>query len=153
MLWFSLRVAGVATAAALALGPWLAWLLARKQFAGKAALGALLGAALFVPPPVVCYYFLCALGRRWSFTWQGAGAAAALASVPLLVWAGRAAFTGLDARYGNAARTLGASEWRVFWVVDLPLAIRPILLAGGLACGRALAETLAILAIASRWKP
>jgi molybdate transport system permease protein len=153
MLWFSLRVAGVATAAALAVGPWLAWLLARKQFAWKAALAALLGAALFVPPPVICYYFLCVLERRGSFTWQAAGAAAALASVPLMVWAGRAAFTRLDARYANAARTLGASEWRVFWVVELPLAYRPMLLAAGLAGGRVLAETLATLAIASRLKP
>lgn len=153
MLGFSLRVAAVATAAALALGPWLAWLLARKHFAGSRTLGALLGAALLVPAPVVCFYFLCETGRRWSFTWPAAGAAASVASVPLLVWVARAVFARLDPRYGNAARTLGASEWRVFWLVELPLVFRPILLALGLACGRALAETLALLAIAARVKP
>jgi molybdate transport system permease protein len=152
MLWFSLRVAGGAAAAALALGPWLAWLLARKQFAGKAAVATLLGAALLLPPPVVCYYFLCALGRRWTFTWQGAAAAGALAAVPLLAWAGRGAFGGLDPKFGNAARTLGASEWRVYWLVELPLALRPILLAAAVAFARVLAETVATLAIASRWK-
>jgi molybdate transport system permease protein len=153
MLWFSLRVAGVAAAAALALGPWLAWLLARKQFAGKAALGALVWAGLLVPAPVVFYYLLCQLGGRWSFTWQAAGIAAALASVPLLVWAGRGAFAALDPKYGKAARTLGVSEWRVFRAVELPLVWRPILIAAGVAFGRALAETAATLAIAGRWKP
>jgi hypothetical protein len=109
----------------------------------------LLGAALLLPPPVVCYYFLCVPGRRWTFTWQGAAAAGALAAVPLLAWAGRGAFGGLDPKFGNAARTLGASEWRAYWLVDLPLALRPILLAAAVAFSRVLTETVGMLAMES----
>jgi molybdate transport system permease protein len=152
MLWLSLRVAGLATAFALALGPWPAWLLARRQFSGKQAVGTAVLAALVLPPPIVCYYFLCALGGFGTFTWKGAVAAAALSAVPLLVWAARAAFTSLDPAYGNAARSLGSSDWRVFWRVELPLAYRPILGATAFAFVRALTECAATLAIAGRLK-
>ena len=153
MLWLSLRVAGVATALALALGPWLAWLLARGEFRGKRGLHAALSAALVLPPPVICYYFLCAAGKLPAFHWEGAALAGAIAAVPLLVWRARPAFAGIDPAFGKAARTLGASEGEVFLRVELPLGARAVAAAGAVVFLRVLAETLAALLIAQRFRP
>src|SRR5262249_18354151 len=58
--------------------------------------------------------------------------------LPLLVKSARAALESVDRSYERAARTLGASEWRLFWKVTLPLARRSILAASALAFARAL---------------
>jgi molybdate transport system permease protein len=63
-----------------------------------------------------------------------------LHSLPLLVKSSRAAFESVDRSYERAARTLGASEWRLFWRVTLPLAHRSILAAGALAFAQALGD-------------
>ena len=63
------------------------------------------------------------------FTWQAAVVAAMLHAIPLLVISARAALESVDRSYERAARNLGASEWRVFWRVTLPLARRSILAA------------------------
>jgi len=137
-LWLSLRVAGVCTAISLvlALGP--AYVLA-----GRAVPWLMLPLAL--PPTIVAAYFL----TRPAFTWQIAVAAAAISAFPYLTRSAHAAFRALDPVYENAARSLGASEWRVFWRVALPLAYRPILAAAALAFARAATEFLLTLGIAA----
>ena len=74
------------------------------------------------------------------FTWQAAVIAALLHSAPLLIKSARAAFESVDHSYERAARTLGASEWRLFWKVTLPLARRSIGAAGALAFARSLGD-------------
>ncbi len=74
------------------------------------------------------------------FTWQAAVVAALFHSTPLLVKSARAAFESVDRSYERAARNLGASEWRLFWRVTLPLARRSILAAGALAFARSLGD-------------
>jgi molybdate transport system permease protein len=161
-LWLSLRVATLATAAALAVGLWLAYLLANREFRGKEVLDAALTLPLVLPPTVLGYYLLVLLGRSspvgtlWEkltgspivFTWKAAVIAALLHALPLLVKSARAALESVDRSLERAARTLGASEWRLFWRVTLPLARRSILAATVLAFARALGDFGATLMIA-----
>ena len=153
-LWLSLRVAAISTAIALALGLWLAWTLANRSFRGKEVLDAAITLPLVLPPTVLGYYLLVLLGRNtpiggfyeWVFggplvfSWQAAVVAALFHSTPLLVKSARAAFESVDRSYERAARSLGASETRLFWRVTLPLARRSILAAGALAFARSLGD-------------
>jgi molybdate transport system permease protein len=66
--------------------------------------------------------------------------AALVHSAPLLIKSTRAALESVDRVYEKAARNLGASEWRVFWRVSLPLARRGILAAAALAFAQALGD-------------
>jgi molybdate transport system permease protein len=161
-LWLSLEVAAVATLISLAAGIWLAWLLANKQFRGKDALDALTTLPLALPPTVLGYYLLVIIGRRspigaiWEkvtgsplvFTWKAAVIASILHAIPLLVKSSRAAFENIDRAYEQAARSLGASEWRLFWRVSIPLARRPIAAATALAFARSLGDFGATLMVA-----
>ena len=155
--WFplllSLRVATVATLLSLVVGLLVAWVLARREFRGKSLLDALTTLPLVMPPTVLGYYLLVALGQQspvgrffaglgWPlvFTWRGATLAASVASFPLLVQAARAGFESVDPRLEEMARTLGRSEMSVFRSVTLPLAWRSILAGIVLAFARALGE-------------
>jgi molybdate transport system permease protein len=68
----------------------------------------------------------------------------------MLVRAGRMAFGSIEPVYGNVARSLGCSDWRVFWRVEFPLVWRATLGAAALAFTRVLAEFGAAVWIASR---
>ncbi len=150
LLWLALRVAGLSTGISVVMGLWLAWTLANREFAGKRALGALATAALALPSPVLCYYLLCVLGRVWPLTEMNLVAAGVVSAMPLLIRASRTAFESLDPNLGKAARSLGASGWRVFLRIELPLALRPIAAAIALAFARVLAEFAAAFWIADR---
>jgi molybdate transport system permease protein len=161
-LWLSLRVAFVSTAVALAAGLWLAYILANREFRGKEVLDAAVTLPLVLPPTVLGYYLLVLIGRAsplgklWEhafgsplvFTWKAAVVAALLHSLPLLVKSARAALESVDRSCERAARTLGASEWKLFWRVTLPLARRSILAATALAFARSLGEFGATLMVA-----
>ena len=146
----ALRVAGFSTGISVVVGLWLAWTLANREFAGKRALGALSTAALALPAPVLCYYLLCVLGRVWTLTEMNLVATGVLSAMPLVIRASLTAFASLDPNLGKAARSLGASGWRVFLRIELPLVLRPILAATALAFARVLAELAAAFWIASR---
>jgi molybdate transport system permease protein len=162
-LWLSLKVAAVATLISVAAGIWLAWLLANKQFRGKDALDALTTLPLALPPTVLGYYLLVIIGRRsplgevWEkitgsplvFTWKAAVLASTLHAIPLLVKSSRAALENITRAYEQAARSLGASEWRLFWRVSIPLARRPIAAATALAFARSLGDFGATLMVAA----
>jgi len=153
-LWLSLRVAFLATGIAVAAGVWLAYVLANREFRGKEILDGAISLPLVLPPTVLGAYLLVVIGRAspfgrvWEaifgeplvFTWKAAVVAALLHSLPLLVKSSRAAFESVDRSYERAARTLGASEWRLFWRVTLPLAQRSILAATALAFAQALGD-------------
>ncbi len=153
-LWLSLRVATLATVIAIALGLGVAFLLANRRFRGKEFLDAAVTLPLVLPPTVLGYYLLVLLGRASPlgqvyesvtggplvFTWKAAVVAALIHSAPLLIKSARAALESVDRTYEKAARNLGASEWRVFWRISLPLARRGILAAATLAFARALGD-------------
>jgi molybdate transport system permease protein len=141
----SLKVAFVATVAALPLALALAWVLARLRFPGRSLLDGLVHLPLVLPPVVVGYVLLLAFGRQgwigeplerlfgvsFAFRWTGAALACAVMGLPLMVRAIRLSIEAVDPRLEHAARTLGASPWRVLTGVTLPLAL-PGLLAGSL---------------------
>jgi molybdate transport system permease protein len=153
-LWLSLRVAAVSTVIAVVLGLFFAYVLANREFRGREILDAAITLPLVLPPTVLGYYLLVAFGRGTPlgrayesitgsplvFTAQAAIVAALFHSAPLLIKSGRAAFESIDHSYERAARTLGASEWRVFWRVTVPLARRSIAAAAALAFARSLGE-------------
>lgn len=154
----SLKVTAVATAIIFVFGLALGLLLARARFPGQALLGAVIMLPLVLPPSVVGFYLLLALGRgsplaEWTgwqilFTWKAAAVAAAVVGLPLMVQAARAAIADVDPALENAARMLGSSEPEVFFRVTLPLARRGILAGLVLGATRALGEFGATLMIA-----
>jgi len=150
----SLRIAIVATLAALPFGIALAWLLARKDFWGKTLLDGIIHLPLVLPPVVTGYLLLISFGRRgpigafladqfgivFSFRWTGAALACGIMGFPLLVRPIRLAMEAIDRRLEDAAATLGASRLAVFATVTLPLAL-PGLIAGFVLCfAKALGE-------------
>ncbi|WP_038205632.1 molybdate ABC transporter permease subunit [Xenophilus azovorans] len=161
-LWLTLKVALLATLLAGAAGIGLGWWMARRRFPGHSTLDALLLLPMVLPPTVLGYYLIVLVGRngligRWLeqwfgftllFTWQGAVLAAAVVSLPLIYKAARAAFEETDGRFAQAARTLGAGEWEVFWRISLPLALRGIGAGLALSFARAMGEFGATLMIA-----
>ena len=142
-VWLSLKVATVGAFASLPFAVAVAWLLARRQFPGKALMNALVHLPLVLPPVVTGWLLLIAFGRRgilghaleqccglvFSFRWTGAALAAAVMGFPLMVRAIRLSLEAVDERLEEAARTLGSPEWFVFASVTLPLAA-PGVLAG-----------------------
>jgi molybdate transport system permease protein len=161
-LALTLKVAGIATLAALALGVAAAYALARWRFPGRDFLDAIFTLPLVLPPTVLGYYLIVLIGRRsplgsWLedvfgisliFTWQGAALAATVVAFPLVFKSARAALEGVGRHYEDAARTLGKGEWTVFWRVSLPLAYRGLLAGTMLAFARALGEFGATLMVA-----
>jgi molybdate transport system permease protein len=161
-LWLSLEVAIAATVISLALGLWIAWLLANRDFPGKNFVDAITTLPLALPPTVLGYYLLVVIGRSswigraWEavtgsplvFTWRAAVIASTLHAIPLLIKSSRAALESVDVACERAARSLGATEWRLFWRVSLPLARRAITAATVLAFARSLGDFGATLMIA-----
>src|SRR5215469_16946157 len=119
-----LRVGLLGTVIALTLALWIARFLELRGVRAL-ALRVLVAAGLALPPAIFCGYFLFRFTGR-TFHWPWAVAAALVNSLPLLAWWILTCLEHLDVRYQNAARSLGASEWRVFWRIALPLAWRPI---------------------------
>jgi molybdate transport system permease protein len=154
----SLQVTAVATIWLFVIGLGLALLLARRRFPGQVILETAINLPLVLPPSVVGYYLLLALGRgsplvewlgvRLVFTWPAASIASAVVGLPLMVQAARAAIASIDPALENAARTLGSSELEVLWRVTLPLARRGILAGLILGSTRALGEFGATLMVA-----
>ena len=161
-LWLSVRVAVVATVANAVIGIPLAYLLARRRFAGRGLLDLLVTLPLVLPPTVTGYYLIVLLGRRgwlgaplyaltgWSvaFTWWAAVVAATVMAMPLIVRTARAAIESVNPAYEKAAFTLGRSEWRTALEVTLPLARKGLLAGLVLAFARALGEFGATLMLA-----
>ncbi|MGO4711940.1 molybdate ABC transporter permease subunit [Bradyrhizobium sp. 2TAF24] len=150
----SLRVATVATLIATPIGVAIAWLLARREFWGKALLDAIVHLPLVLPPVVTGYLLLLSFGRRglfggwladhlglvFSFRWTGAALACGVMSFPLLVRPIRLSIEAVDRRLEQAASTLGAAPWRVFLTVTLPLALPGILAGMVLGFAKAIGE-------------
>src|ERR1700751_4858283 len=150
----SLRVASGAPLVATPRGIPLAWLLARRNFWGKALLDALIHLPLVLPPVVTGYLLLLTFGRRglvggwladhlgivFAFRWTGAALACGVMSFPLLVRPIRLSIEAIDQRLEQAAETLGAAPWRVFATVSLPLSLPGVLAGMVLGFAKAIGE-------------
>ena len=153
-IWLSLRVALVATLAALPVAIWVAYILARKSFAGRQLLNGLVHLPLVLPPVVTGYLLLVLFGQQgpvgsllyqtfgisFAFRWTGAALAAAIMAFPLMVRAIRLGFEAVDPGLEAAASTLGASRMRVWRTVTLPLVVPGILAGAILGFAKALGE-------------
>jgi len=132
--------------------------LARGRFRGQSLVETLVSLPLVLPPTVVGFYLLSALGREGPldrlfsinllFTWPAAAIASAVMALPLMVRASKAAIEGVNPEVEKAARTLGSAEWEVMIRVTIPLASRGILAGMILAFARALGEFGATLMVA-----
>lgn len=150
----SIKVATVATLVATPLGITLAYLLARRDFWGKSLLDATIHLPLVLPPVVTGYLLLLAFGRRGpigefladyfgivlAFRWTGAVLSCGVMSFPLLVRPMRLSIEAVDRRLEQAAETLGAAPWRVFFTVTLPLALPGVLAGMVLGFAKAIGE-------------
>jgi molybdate transport system permease protein len=143
-----------ATGASLLLGVPLAWVLARGDFPGRRLLRALVTLPMVLPPVVGGAALLFALGRRglvgeWlyqevsvllPFSLLGVVVAQTFVAMPFLVITVEAALRAADRRYEEAAATLGASRWRVFSRVTLPMNAAAVVAGAVLCWARALGE-------------
>lgn len=157
----SIRVAVIATVVVTCLGLPLSRLLARGEFFGKDALEAAITLPLVLPPSVVGYGLLMLIGKNGLlgkvlsdlgvtliFTWWAAVLASIVVAFPLMYQSAKAAFKSVDVNFEKAARTLGASEVRIFFTITLPLAWPGILAGLVLTFARALGEFGATLMVA-----
>jgi molybdate transport system permease protein len=150
----SVRVAVIATLISTPLGIAIAWLLARRDFWGKAFIDAFIYLPLVLPPVVTGYLLLLTFGKRgvvgsflaehlgivFAFRWTGAALACGVMSFPLLVRPIRLSIEAVDRKLEQAAGTLGASPWKVFATVTLPLAMPGVLAGMVLGFAKAIGE-------------
>lgn len=150
----SFQVAAIATLIAGLLGIALGGVMARTRFFGSDVLDVLITAPMVLPPTVLGYYLLVALGRNSLigrtfeeltggpivFTPTGAVIAATLAALPFVVKSARAAMEDVDPRLIGAAQTLGAPPLRVFATIVLPLSLNGLVAGLTLGFARALGD-------------
>ncbi len=159
-LWISLRTACVATVFAAILGILMArWILSYRSKA-RGLIDGVLTLPLVLPPTVVGFFLLLLFGKNSPvgqildqlgisiiFTWTAAVIAATVVAFPLMYKTVLSAFEQVDFTLISSARTLGASEWRIFWQILLPLAWPGVLAGTVLAFARALGEFGATLMV------
>ncbi|MFC7319952.1 molybdate ABC transporter permease subunit [Halobacillus campisalis] len=161
-LTLSLQTAGIATLIVFLTAVPLARLISRKLFPGKSIVESLVLLPMVLPPTVVGFLLLYLFGNNgpigkllieWFgiqivFSWLGAVIAAIAVSFPLMYQSASASFANYDPQIEQAALTMGASKWKVFFTISFPLAW-PGLLAGlVLTFARALGEFGATLMLA-----
>ncbi len=159
----SLKVSSIAVIVSLPLGVLVAWALARRRFPGRMILDVVVHMPLVLPPVVVGYMLLLTFGRQGvvgsflndvfgitvAFSWRGAAIAGAVMAFPLMVRAIRLSIENIDTGLEQTARTLGASPFRVFFTITLPLALPGLLTGSLLAFARSLGEFGATIAFVS----
>jgi molybdate transport system permease protein len=161
-LWLSVRVSLTVTVIVAITGTVGGYVLAKGRFPGRSLLEAVASLPIVLPPTVLGYYLLVAMGREstigraWEsvfgspivFTLTGAVIAATVASFPFCLRSARAAFESIDPRVEQAARAMGLAEWRIAAQVSLPLAWRGVLAGIALAFARALGDFGATVMVA-----
>ena len=150
----SLKVAFASVLVSAPLAVACAYVLARWSFPGKTLFDAVVHLPLVLPPVVIGYFLLVLFGKQgmigsaldswfgvtFAFRWTGAALAAGVMGFPLMVRAIRLAIEAVPTKLEWAARTLGASRWRVFFSVTLPLALPGLAVGVLLAFARSLGE-------------
>jgi len=158
----SLKVAFICTVIVLPLAIYIGWFLARKQFHGKAFAEGFLHLPLVLPPVTTGYILLVIFGTNgwlgsffydWfgikiAFSFPAAVIAAIVVSFPLVTRSIRLSIELVDKNYEEAARTLGASNFRVFFTITLPLALPGVISGAILAFARSLGEFGATISFA-----
>lgn len=161
-LRLSLEASSAAVLWSLPLAVAVGWLLGARRFPGHGLLNALVHLPLVLPPVVLGYLLLVLLGRngplggplydlfgiRIAFSGTAVVIACAVVGFPLMVRAIRQSTEAIDPRFARAARSLGASDLRVFCTITLPLMAPGILTGITLAFARAVGEFGATITLA-----
>ena len=156
-LRLAVMVSAILVAIALPLGYWLA----TSRWRGKFVVEALVALPIVLPPTVLGFYVLVAIGPmspigRWyhgltgsslAFTFRGLVVGSVLYSLPFAVQPTAAAFSSVDHMLLDASATLGASRWRTFWRVVLPLGLPGVLTGLVLSFAHTLGEFGVVLMI------
>ncbi|HYS53841.1 MAG TPA: molybdate ABC transporter permease subunit [Thermoanaerobaculia bacterium] len=153
---FTLQSALISTAIVVPIGLAISWALARLEWPGKSIVETMVALPLVMPPVATGLILLKLFGRRGPFdgffdivfTWRAVVIAMIVMSMPLFVRSARVALEEVNVRYEHVARTLGASEPRVFFAITLPLALRGIVAGTVLALVRAIGEFGATIVVA-----
>ncbi|MCH4237998.1 MAG: molybdate ABC transporter permease subunit [Clostridium tyrobutyricum] len=116
---------------------------------------------LVLPPTVVGFFLLLIFGKNGPagklllkmgttliFSWPATVVAATIVAFPLMYRTTKGAFEQIDNNVVNAAKTLGVSDWKIFWRVMIPMAWPGIAAAAVLSFARALGEFGATLMVA-----
>ncbi|HEY7269818.1 MAG TPA: ABC transporter permease [Dehalococcoidia bacterium] len=154
----------IALGLAVLFGTPVAYLLARRNFPGKAVVDLLVDLPIVLPPTVAGVALLVAFGRRGvlgqhldrfgidlAFTTTAVVLAQVFVSAPFYIRSVKAGFESVSTDFEGVAATLGAGPWRVFWRVTLPLSW-PSVVAGAILCwARALSELGATLVFAGNF--
>ncbi|HRH77952.1 MAG TPA: molybdate ABC transporter permease subunit [Cellvibrionaceae bacterium] len=154
VLGLSAQVGLCATLLCLIPGIVFGWILARTEFFAKPLLEAALFMPMVLPPTVPGYLLLITFGNqgvigRWlkehfnlefAFNWKGAVLASAVIAFPLMVQAAKLSVRMIDRRIELAASTLGASPFKVWYTVTLPLMLPGILIGSIMVFSRSLGE-------------
>jgi molybdate transport system permease protein len=152
--WLTVKLAGITTILLLILATPLAWWLARGRSRWKSPVGALVALPIVLPPTVLGFYLLIALGphsplmillhpfgvRTLAFTFEGLVIGSLIYSLPFAVQPLRNAFIAIGDEPMEAAATLGASPWNAFLRVALPLALPGYAVAAILAFAHTVGE-------------
>ena len=159
--WISIKVTFTATIIIFFLGISIAWWMTNYRGRWQGLLDGILTLPLVLPPTVAGFGILLLIGRRGPigqflnifginiiFSWYAAVIAATIVAFPLMYKTARGAFEQIDPNILNAARTLGVSEWKIFWKVSVPLAWPGIAAATALAFARSMGEFGATLMVA-----
>ena len=161
-VWLSIKVAFASLIFVVIFGVSFAYGMRKWEFPGKAALEAIFALPLVMPPVVTGFILLVLIGKQGPigrfleetfhtqiiFTPYAAVLAGAVVAFPLMYQSTKAAFQSIDTKLEDAARTLGASEWRVFWTITLPLAWHGLVSGIVLYFARALGEFGATIMVA-----
>ncbi len=160
-LWLTARLAGVVTLILLVLGTPLAWWLARSRSRWKAPIGAVVALPLVLPPSVLGFYLLLAMGPDGPlgqltqalglpplpFTFTGLVVASVFYSLPFMVQPLQSAFEAMGERPMEVAATLRASPLDAFFTVAVPLAAPGFLTASILTFAHTVGEFGVVLMI------
>lgn len=159
--WISIKVTFIATIIVFFLGLSIAWWMTNYRGRWQGLLDGIFTLPLVLPPTVAGFGILLLIGKHGPvgkfldlfgvniiFSWYAAVIASVVVAFPLMYKTSRGAFEQIDANILNAARTLGVSEWKVFWRVSVPLAWPGIAAATALSFARSMGEFGATLMVA-----
>lgn len=160
-LWISCKTAITSTIISFFIGIYAAYFMSRKKGNFKVFFDALFTLPMVLPPTVLGFFLLILFGKngpfgsllfnlglKLIFSWPATVIAATVVAFPLMYKTTSGAFEQIDNDISNAARTLGVSEWRIFWTITIPLAWPGIAAGTVLAFARALGEFGATLMMA-----
>lgn len=159
--WISIKITLLSTVVIFFLGIAIAWRMSNYRGRWQGLLDGILTLPLVLPPTVVGFALLLLIGVngpigklfglfnvKLVFTWYAAALASIIVAFPMMYKTARGAFEQIDPNILNAARSLGVSEWKVFWRVTVPLARPGIAAATALAFARSLGEFGATMMVA-----